>query len=161
MDSLPAFAIAASGLAAERTQLDLIAENLANAQAQSAQNGRPYQAKFAVFESGAPLGEASGQAADWDFDVSDVSMDDEAPPAQGVRLASISQRERTPQYRFDPDNRLAAASGPHKGYVELPGVDPIEQMVSLISTGRTYDADVSVLQAAQQMETEAIDIDRY
>jgi flagellar basal-body rod protein FlgC len=156
------YEIAASGMSAQRTQMDLIAQNLANAGLPRA-DGSFYQPKVAVF---APAGaiessfdSAFGEALDGAL--SDVALDGEQPvqPA-GVEVAAIVDRPGAVQYRFDPGNPFAATSGAHKGYVALGDVDPIAQMADLISTGRAYDADVSVLSAAKLMDAEAADIGR-
>jgi flagellar basal-body rod protein FlgC len=156
------YAIAASGMAAQRTQMDVIADNLANAGVVRADGG-VYRSKTAVLASEssfepamrfALLGDA---AADSDFSLADAG---EMDGPSGVTVADIVDDERRPQYRFDPGNPFAAKTGAHAGYVELPDVDPIQQMVALVGSGRAYDADVSMLQAAKQMDMEAADIAR-
>jgi flagellar basal-body rod protein FlgC len=150
--SASAFDIAASGMAAHRAEMDVIAENIANAGTTRADGGGPYRERRAVIE---PAEQDSFASI---FDDA-VSMDgDDAAPA-GVRLAGIEESDAMPQYRFDPGNPFAIAAGPRRGFVAEPDVDPIEQMVSLVSTGRAYDADVAALQAAKQMDVEAIGVD--
>ncbi|MBV8172182.1 MAG: flagellar basal body rod protein FlgC [Candidatus Eremiobacteraeota bacterium] len=155
MNDASAFDIAASGMAAQRLSMDVIAANLANANVQRP-DGDVYQPLMPSF---APADDANGStllAADDDLD---VAMSDDALPA-GVRFAGMVRQQSEPVYRLDPENPLAAASGPHKGYVETSDVDPIAQMVGLVSAGRSYDANVSALQAAKQMDVEAIDIEQ-
>ncbi|MBC5806589.1 MAG: flagellar basal body rod protein FlgC [Candidatus Eremiobacter antarcticus] len=162
-----AYDIAASGMAARRIELDLIASNLANSSTTLTENGGPYRAKAALF---APSESADGAAG-----FSQIFGNAMAPPAQfwsgaffdgdedgprGVQLAAIVDRADPPQYRFDPGNPFAARAGAHKGYVALPAVDPIKEMVALIAAGRSYDADVAALQGAKQMDMEAVDVDR-
>lgn len=147
-----AFDIAASGMAAHRTEMDLIAENIANAGISRA-DGTSFQPRAPVY---APAGESSfagvldsalasepaGASALDDVESADdgsgsfglAIFGDTAP--QPVRLAGIT-----------------TASGPR-------GDDSIDQMVSLVAAGRAYDADVAALQAAKQMDVEAIDVDR-
>ncbi|MDQ6767995.1 MAG: flagellar basal body protein [Candidatus Eremiobacteraeota bacterium] len=173
------YQIAASGMAAQRAQMDVIAENLANAGVVRA-DGSVFRPKTAVVQSSvpfetmlrdaqAPLSSASllpidEQAATGDDDSwsSGFSMsagtDEFAQPA-GVTVAQVVEQGAA-QYRFDPGNPFAAKHGAHAGYVALPNVDPIQQMIALITSGRAYDADVSMLQAAKQMDIEAADIDR-
>ena len=139
MSGLPsAFDIAASGMAAQRTQMDVIAANLANADVRRA-DGTPYRAQAAVFESALPpaddsrsfaamLDTASGAGFD------EVSFDD-APMPEGVRFAGLVEGPNEP-------------------------ADAISQMIALVSAGRAYDADVSALQAAKQMDVETIDIEQ-
>jgi len=133
-----AFDIAATGMAAQRTQMDVIAANLANADVRRS-DGVPYRAQTAVFEPANPAEEAPDSfaamldvASGGGFD--DVSFDD-APVPEGVRLAGYAERPNEP-------------------------VDAISQMIALVSAGRAYDADVSALQAAKQMDVETIDIEQ-
>lgn len=154
--------IASSGMAAERTQMDVIALNLANAGVPRA-DGAVFHAQTAVLEQAQPF-EASFKSAlavSSDDDFSDLAFgESESAQPSGVEVADVVERPDPPQYRFDPGNPFAARSGAHKGYVALPDVDPIEQMVALVSAGRAYDANVSMLSAAKQMDLETVDIDR-
>jgi flagellar basal-body rod protein FlgC len=155
-----AFDIAAAGMTAHRAEMDVIAENLANANTEKADGGAPYRAKTAVFESASddPFSFAL-DAASGDLDLTSDDGDGAAAPSAPI-FAGISESDAAPQYRFDPANPLAIAAGPRRGFVALPDVDPIAQMVDLVGAGRAYDADVAALQAAKQMDVEAVDVDR-
>lgn len=124
-----AFDIAASGMAAQRMQMDLIADNLANAN--TSRIGAPFHARAAVFETASPFAPALDSES---LDAFAVSFDDE-PQVAGVRLAGLTDASEQ-------------------------AVDPVSQMVGLVASGRAYDADIAVLQAAKQMEIEAVDIER-
>ena len=157
------YAIAASGMAAQRTQMDVIADNLAHAGVVRADGG-VYRSKTAVlasessFEPAMRLALLGDDGTNADFALADA--DDMLERPSGVAVADIVDDEQRPQYRFDPGNPFAAKTGAHAGYVTLPDVDPIQQMVALVGSGRAYDADVSMLQAAKQMDMEAADIAR-
>lgn len=147
--SASAFDIAASGMAAHRAEMDLIAENIANAGVSRA-DGSQYRPRVPVFEAAGDTSFASaletaigadpsGAFASNPFDESDSTFgfapfDERAP--QPVRLAGVSESSAS-----ETD-------------------DSIGQMVSLVAAGRAYDADVAALQAAKQMDVEAIDVDR-
>jgi flagellar basal-body rod protein FlgC len=166
------YAIAASGMTAQRTQMDLIAENLANAGVVRA-DGSVFRPKTAVvegasqfesamYDAGSPsvlssssIEDALGGEGDAGF-----SGDVDGFKPAGVTVSEIVELPRGPQYKFEPGNPYAAKSGSHKGYVALPDVDPVEQMIALVASGRAYDANVSMLQAAKQMDLEAADISR-
>jgi len=159
-DPMTAFDIAASGMSAQRIQMDVIARNLANASVERA-DGVPFRAQAAIFE---PADEAFPPPGDFaqtlavatgDFD---VSLDPSDAASAGVRFAGLVEQPYQPQYRYDPGNPLAATSGLHAGYVETDAIDPISQMIGLIAAGRAYDADVSALQAVKQMDVQAADI---
>lgn len=135
-DLVSAFDIAASGMAAQRAQMDVIAANLANADVKRS-DGAAYRAQTAVFETAnadatASFADALDVASGDGFE--QISFDDSSAPA-GVRFAGLANGSNEP-------------------------VDPISQMIALVSTGRAYDADVSALQAAKQMDVEAIDIEQ-
>ncbi len=155
------YEIAASGMAAQRTQMDLIAENLANAGLARA-DGSIFRAKTALLQSSSDFAPALRTAV---FESGETNGDftfDEGRGSEpaGVSVADIIEREDPVQYRYDPSNPIAAKDGVHKGYIALPDVDPIEQMVALVSSGRAYDANVSMLQTVKQMDLEAADIGR-
>lgn len=130
--SASAFDIAAAGMAAHRAQMDRIAENIAGAGTMRPPGGAP-------FLTGSP---AAGAADAFLFAAaldSAVGHDD-ADFAFADDTFAIAPRPLRPSLDGD--------------------ADPIEQMVSLVATGRAYDADVAALQAAKQMDVEAIDVDR-
>lgn len=150
--SASAFDIAASGMAAHRAEMDVIAENIANVSTGRTGGGAPYRERRAVIETV----EQDSFASIFD---DALKMDGDGTAPVGVQFAGIVESEAAPQYRFDPGNPFAIAAGPRRGFVAEPNVDPIEQMVSLVSAGRAYDADVAALQAAKQMDVEAIGVD--
>lgn len=169
------YEIAASGMSAERTQMDIIATNLANAGVVRA-DGSVFRPKTAVVQSAGQFEGAMRDARDAIFypatlgltlvDTEDglgsfgLENDVDASEIAGVTVADIVDLPREPQYKFEPGNPYAAKSGAHKGYVMLPDVDPIEQMVALLASGRAYDADISMLETAKQMDLQAADINR-
>ena len=130
--SASAFDIAAAGMAAHRAQMDRIAENIANA----GMSRPPVGAPFPMQSPATQAGDGFSFAAALDSAVGDDAT--EFPFA---------------------DDAFAAAPQPLQPSLDADA-DPIEQMVSLVATGRAYDADVAALQAAKQMDVEAIDVDR-
>ncbi len=153
-EPLSAFDIAASGMAAQRVQMDVIANNLAHANVTQA-DGVPFRAQAALFESSFSAALDAASADDFA-----ISFDDTDTAPAAVRFAGLTEQPYEPQYRLDPGNPLAAVSGPHKGYVEVSDVDSISQMIGLITAGRAYDADVASLQAAKLMDTQALEIEQ-
>jgi flagellar basal-body rod protein FlgC len=152
--SASAFDIAASGMAAHRAEMDLIAENIANAGVSKA-DGSEYRPRTPVFE---PAGNglsgvgsfASALESALGADPASASIFETAD-ASDSSFGFALFGERAPQ-----PVRLAGIS-------VLPASDAddsIGQMVSLVAAGRAYDADVAALQAAKQMDVEAIDVDR-
>jgi len=143
-----AFDIAAGGMAVQRSAMDLIAENLAGVPAGRADAGgssveRP---AFMPASFSSALDDALALT-----DSSDINMPIDEDTGWNFTSASASSGD---------DTALANAFTPAAG-VSRSGIDPIGQMIALISTGRAYDADVAALQAAKQMDVEASDIDKY
>lgn len=133
MGIVDALRIAASGMTAERLRMDVIAENLANANTTRTPEGGPYRRKEVVLEA------AGGTFADL---------------LAGVRVAAIVPDPRPPQRVYDPGHPDADA----RGYVSLPNVSPVTEMVDLITASRAYEADVQVLAASKQMALRALDL---
>ena len=141
-----AFDIAAEGMAAERSAMDVIAQRLAaGTSANSAHD--------ALSDAGSAYVPASFSSA---LDLA-LAPDDpsDLPLAYdgGMQWASASD---------SADAGVDASSVPQlAATVAGPDGDPIGQMIALVSTGRAYDADVAALQAAKQMDVEASDIDKF
>jgi flagellar basal-body rod protein FlgC len=135
--------ISASGLTAERMRMDVTAQNLANAQTTRGADGQPYRRKEVVLaERQAPgsFGAALAGAM--------------TPGGNGVEVAAIAE-DQTPLKRvYDPSHPDADADG----YVQMPNVDPVTEMVDLISAQRAYEANVTAMQAAKQMFAKTLEL---
>ncbi len=145
MGMFDALEISASGLTAERLRMDVTAENLANAQTTRGADGQPYRRKEVVLAErqgpgsfGAALAGAMGRGG--------------APG--GVEVASIGQDQTPLKQVYDPGHPDADANG----YVQMPNVDPVAEMVDLISAQRAYEANVTAMQAAKQMFSKTLDL---
>jgi flagellar basal-body rod protein FlgC len=126
--------ISATGMAAERLRMQVIAENLANANSTRGADGGPYRRKSVTLQE-AP-GDSFGQVLG------------------GVEAKSIVQDPNPGRRVYDPANPDADA----QGYVTLPNVDTVTEMVDLITAQRGYDANVQALNAAKQMFQKALEI---
>jgi flagellar basal-body rod protein FlgC len=138
--------ISASALTAERLRMDVVAENLANAQTTRGADGNPYRRKEVVLQERAGSFGASLSAA----------MNSSRPPTQGggVEVAGVVE-DQTPLKRvYDPGHPDADADG----YVSMPNVDTVTEMVDLIGAQRAYEANVTAMQAAKQMFTRTLDL---
>ena len=125
--------IAASGMTAERLRMDVIAENLANADTTRGPDGQPYRRKEVVLAEGAP------------------SFDD---VLRGVKVAGVVEDPRPLRRVYDPGHPDADRDG----FVTLPNVQPVTEMVDLITASRGYEADVQSMNTAKQMFLKALDI---
>jgi flagellar basal-body rod protein FlgC len=171
MGLFDAIEIAGSGLSAERVRMDVTSENLANAQTTKAANGQPYQRQeVELQQTGTPssnfeatLSEAlapggigtSGSAAVAGGDLeAGVGGALTHPPAGGVQVAGIVADKTPDQVVYDPGNPEADA----QGYVKLPNVNTVTEMVDLISESRSYQSDVTAMQTAKSMFTATLGI---
>jgi flagellar basal-body rod protein FlgC len=142
MDTTTAFAISASGLRAQRLRMDVIAANLANAQSTRTPAGGPYRRRDVVLEA-TPQGE---------------SFDDLLAPAgaesAAVRVARVVEDQRPPQLIFDPGHPDADANG----YVAMPNVNVVSEMVDMMAATRAYEANVAALNATKRVLEAALEI---
>jgi flagellar basal-body rod protein FlgC len=115
------FHIAASALTAQSMRLNAVASNLANADSAHASTGEGYKAKQVLFQA--------------------VAMSKSSPWAQGVRMKEVLEDTAPPRLVHDPKHPLADA----RGYVAYPNVDPVEEMVNMISASRSYQTNAEVM----------------
>jgi flagellar basal-body rod protein FlgC len=142
--------IAASGLTAERLRMDVTAENLANAQTTRGANGQPYQRQEVVLQQVGGFGQTLAGA------MSGVSTPStgSAPAPGGVTVAGIVNDPTPDQLVYQPGSPDANA----QGYVRMPNVNPVSEMVDLIDESRSYEADVTAMQTAKSMYTKTLDL---
>ena len=138
IDFFTAMDVSASGLGAERTRMNVAASNLANAQTTRTAGGGPYRRRDVVMRSVAEPG-ATGAAASG---------------VQGVEVAQIAQDAAPPRLEYDPGHPDANA----QGYVAYPNVNPVEEMVDMITASRAYEAGVTALSSAVTMAERALSI---
>ncbi len=129
MSLFNALDVAGSGLNAESYRLNVVASNLANANSAVSSNGQPYRAREVVFAA-QPL-QAPGAGAGVD----------------GVQVAGVVQKPGPLKMVYDPGNPLADKNG----YVAYPNVNPVDEMVNMISASRSYQADVSVANTTKNL----------
>ena len=148
MGLFDALGISGSGLTAQRLRMDVTAENLANAQSTKDANGQPYRRKEVVLSEvqsggfGAQLAKAVGAGSG------------SGSQPGGVEVAGITQDQTPGKLVYDPGHPDADA----KGYVRMPNVDTVAEMVDLISASRAYEANVTAMNAAKQMFSKTLDL---
>jgi len=135
----------ASGLSAQRLRMNLISDNLANVNTTRTVNGGPFQRKEPVFEA---------QAADGPFRhaLNNAMSSD----MTSVKVVDIVQGGRPPIYKYDPGHPDANA----KGYVAMPNIQVVEEMVNMMSASRSYEANVSAIKTIKDMIHKAMEIGR-
>lgn len=132
MSLLNVLNIAGSSLSAQSLRLNTTASNLANADSVTSSNGQPYKAKQVVFTA-VPMGENGGQ---------------------GVQVSQVVEDNAPPRLQYDPKNPLANA----EGYVSLPNVNVVEEMVNMISASRSYQNSVEMMNTAKSLMQKTLTI---
>jgi len=146
MGLFDALGISASGLTAERARMDVTAENLANAQTTRTAEGGPYRRKEVVLQQAQAGGGFAGTLAS--------AMGGGPRSPGGVEVSEIAQDAAPPRRVHDPGHPDADA----QGYVAMPNVDTVAEMVDLIAASRAYEANVTAMNAAKQMYTKTLDL---
>ena len=119
------FGIAGSALTAQSARLNAVASNLANADSVAGANGQPYRAKQVVFAA-TPVGNEGGQ---------------------GVRVTQVVESAAPLRMQYDPKSPFAN----EQGYVSMPNVNPVEEMVNMISASRAYQTNAEVMNTAKAL----------
>jgi flagellar basal-body rod protein FlgC len=133
--------ISGTALSAQRVRLNVIAENLANAETTRTADGGPYRRRLVVF--GAEAAGPFSQALD-------------AAQATGVKVVEVTESEEPPRLIHQPFHPDANP----QGYVALPNINPILEMVDLLTASRAYEANVTAVQATKSMLQKALEIGR-
>lgn len=138
--------LTASGMTAQRTRMNVAAMNMANRSSTRTAEGGPYRRREVVLESIPATGSFAGV-----FDKATGEA-----PAVGVRVADVQITNDEPMMVYDPGHPDADAAG----YVAMPKVDGISEMVDLMGAARAYEAGTSVLSTVRAMADQALRIGR-
>ena len=147
MSFLSSFDISASGMSAQRMRMDIAAENIANIDTTRTASGGPYRRKDVVLENygSGSFEEALRNAANGKgFASRNV----------GVRVSGIIEDDREFKRVYDPDHPDADA----QGYVNMPNVDLLKETVDSMSATRSYEANVTALNAMKLMAQKALEL---
>lgn len=129
-----AMEISASGLSAQRARMNVIASNIANAQTTRTSGGEPYRRKEVIF----------------------ASILNDAEIEQGVSVMGIFPDPSPFNLIYNP----AHPDADPRGYVKMPNVNVVLEMIDMISATRAYEANVTALKSAQNMALKALEIAR-
>lgn len=144
MGLIRALSASASGLAAQRVRMDVVSSNVANIETTATADGGPYRRQVVRF--------ASGDSA---LPFASVVQRFTGGADTGVVLTQVGVDEETPgRSVYDPAHPDAGEDG----FVEMPNVDMVQEMTDLTSANRSYQANVTVLNAVKQMALRALDI---
>lgn len=119
------FNVAGSGMAAQAQRLNVVASNLANADSTTSANGQPYRAKQVVFSA----------------------MPVDGSDAQGVKVTAVVEDNSPMRMLYDPKHPMAD----EQGYVSMPNVNVVDEMVNMISASRSYQNNVDVMNTSKTL----------
>ena len=143
---------AASGLTAERMRLDVISDNIANANTTRTAEGGPFRRSRVIFRP-------RTDQPYWRSPFLPESM--QTKIGSGVRVSAIEKDMDTDLVlKWDPTHPDAIKTGPRAGYVELPNVNVVSEMVDMISASRAYEANVAIMDGSKSMFRKALEIGR-
>ena len=145
MNIFNALRVSSSGLTAQRLRMNLISCNLANINTTRTPQGGPYKRQEAVF---AACSESRSFKNMLDTEITGSRA--------GVEVVGVINDPRPSQTKYDPGHPDAD----EKGYVKLPNVNLIEEMVNMISATRSYEANVTAVNATKKMALKALEIGR-
>ena len=150
MGLFTAINIAASGMSAQRTRTDVISDNMANASTTRTTEGGPFRRSRVVMRPRV-------DSPYWRSPFLPEGMDNGV--GKGVRIAEIQKDWQTEnRLVYDPTHPDAIKSGPREGYVEMPNVDVVTEMLDLIAASRAYEANAAVIEGAKSMFQRALEI---
>lgn len=149
MGMFDALDVSVSGLTAQRYRMDIISENVANANTTRTENGGIYRRKVVTFEAKGDNGMSFSSV------LGRSTMDLSNAVGDGVRISSV-QEDRTSDVKkvYDPSHPDADENG----YVYYPNVDIITEMTNLIDASRAYEANATVIDSTKNMLAQGLQI---
>jgi len=143
---------AATGLTAQRTRLDVIANNIANVNTTRTTEGGPFRRSRVIFRPRV-------SQPYWRSPFLPTFLKEQI--GRGVRVVNV-EKDYDSEVRlvYDPTHPDAIQSGPRQGYVEYPNVNVVNEMVDMISASRAYEANVAIMNGSKSMFLKALEIGR-
>jgi flagellar basal-body rod protein FlgC len=144
--------VSATGLTAQRLRMDLISENIANVNTTRTIQGGPYRRKTPLFQEiqETPFGMLMRDT------LGDDGIRRRAPLGMGVRVTNVVQCADPGPMVYDPAHPDANA----EGYVAMPNVNIVEEMVNMISASRSYEANITAINTSKAMMSRTLEIAR-
>jgi flagellar basal-body rod protein FlgC len=150
MGIFSSISIAATGMSAERLRHDVISNNIANVSTTRTAEGGPFRRSRAILR---PVTEGPY----WRSPFLPDSLDN--GKGRGVRVLEVQKDYATEnKLVYDPSHPDAIQSGPREGYVEMPNVDIVTEMVDLIAASRAYEANAAIIDGSKSMFQRALEI---
>jgi flagellar basal-body rod protein FlgC len=152
--------ISATGLSLQRRRMNTIAQNIANAETTRTDEGGPYRRKFVVAREADPtvfpkyIENKIKLKKETPQHFEDEPVRDETPVPSGTELVEIAEDQMPPRLVYDPTHPDANA----EGYVAMPNINTVTEMVDMISAARAYEANLTALNASKDMNKKALEI---
>lgn len=141
MDLFRALNISASGMTAQRTRMEAVTENLANSDSAVTPTGQPYRRKIVMLRAVEGGGFQDAMRAT-------------AEPEGGVRVDGVVEAKDTPRRVHQPDHPHAGADG----FVTMPNINPLREMLDMMSSTRAYEANATAFQATKSMGAKLLEL---
>ena len=142
--------IASSGMAAQRVRGDVISDNIANVSTTRTAEGGPFRRSRVIMRPRV-------DSPYWRSPFLPEGMDNGI--GAGVRVAEVQKDYKSEnKLVYDPTHPDAIKTGPREGYVEMPNVDIVSEMVDMIAAARAYEANASVIEGTKAMFQKALEI---
>ena len=145
MNFLDALQTSSSGLSAQRIRMNLISSNLANVNTIRSEDGGPYKRKEPVFA-----------AVPMEKTFQNIVRDKMNEHLNEVKVVSVVEDQRQPISKYEPGHPAADK----EGYIKMPNINVIEEMVNMMMASRSYEANVAAVNATKKMAMKALEIGR-
>lgn len=142
--------VSATALTAERVRMDVISQNVANANTTRTADGTPYQRKTVVFEENTS---PTDFATDFEHQ---VNSDYSTYTGNGVKVTSIETDTSEGDKIYEPGHPDADENG----YVTLPNVNIVDEMVNMISASRAYEANITAMNVTKSMIAKTLELSK-
>jgi flagellar basal-body rod protein FlgC len=139
--------VATSGMSAQRTRINVVSANIANAQTTHTQEGGPYKKQNVIFEEVLLDSQKKDGNHMQDYGKNTATL-------RGVGVKEIVDAKAAPVLKYEPNHPDANKDG----YVEYPNINPVIEMVDLIEAMRSYEANLASFQTQKSMDTKTLDI---
>lgn len=144
--------VASSGMNAQRTRINIVSANIANAETTHTTEGGPYKKQNVVFEEILLNEQQKTKSSDTTKETSENYINNK--PLSGVGIKQIVEAKDQPIMKYEPEHPDAN----NEGYVAYPNINPVVEMVDLIEAMRSYEANVSAFTTQKTIDTKTLEI---
>ena len=149
MSFFDGYNVATSGMSAQRTRINIVSANIANAQTTHTENGGPYKKQNVIFEEVLLKSQKGTDKSGTNSSISGAQSN-----LRGVGIKEIVDSQNQPLLKYEPNHPEANADG----YVAYPDINPVIEMVDMIEAMRSYESNVASFQTQKNMDTKTLDL---